>query len=1350
MFRTPSRLASNTIRSATSAVALALSVACASKVNPPTPSIAPVANSHVGVAVQLDGSQSVSLRSSNPLTYAWSFTALPPRSQAKLNDGHLAKPSFTPDMAGTYGLMLTVDDGILASSATVNVTVNDDCRPTLTVTQSLERPQVGQSALLTARPVTTCGGAIVAYQWSIASAPAGSSAKILLSTTAAPSFAPDVRGDYDLVVQVTDSLGLTSDTTDPKAHLKYSTLACGDNSPVVGSISVPGALDVGTQVALSAVVTDQDSDPAPAGTCGLSRSFTYAWSLLELPTGSAARLNNSAVKAPSFTPDLHGHYVVGLVVTDNLGRASQQVKQSFDTTACGDSIPTAAASSSTGGVVATASVPTGTSVQLHTFVQDADNASYNGVDSAGGGATTPVGGACAMALTYSYAWTLVSAPLGSAARLNNATLANPSFVADVPGAYVLSVVALASTAHAGAPSFITVTAIPCGSVPISAAISAMSAVGTGTSVQLASTVTDSNGACSTPALVIAPVSYAWTILSAPAGSRAQLSGTNASGVSIAANPSLTPDLAGDYVFGLAVADQLGLKAIAPAATLHANACNLAPVAVVNFTTQPIGALSDGGPQTTQSVSLNAVVTDGNTVANGCAASIATSFSYAWSIVNQPAGSVAQLNSAVDVSPSFTPDLPGTYRVQVIVTDGAGNRSAPAQADIAGVGSCNQPLTVNSITFPSGSLGTGLPVALGAVVAADPNLNSSNPGCALTNALLTYSWSFYSLPNGSHAQLNNANASNPSFVPDVATSSGQLYGVQLVVTDAAGNKSAPFQQTISVGTCTQPISATPNKLQISPVTGVGQPITLSVSGILDPNTVANGCPAPGLLTYNWQLVGQPTGSKAQLNNRSAAAPSFVPDVVTTGSSQYVVALTVTDAQGNKSAFPNLGIDVAATCSQGLTFGSTPTVTNAKVFASTPVSVTLAPSNSNSAAACLGAGSFTYTYAWALLARPSKSTATIIDPTAATVQFFADQPGSYVLVEKATDQLGNSGTTTIPVTVSGCGANPSVTVSASTAKAEIGQVVTLTAATPVDGNAAACGVPTAAPFSYAWTLTSAMPAGTTSNAVLANARNAQASFLADVATGTGGWNYSVVVTDALGFQGVSNAGFVQAVSCAMTPTAAVVGAGPFNIGTAVQLSGGVGFPAGCTAAPAVSYQWSFDSLPTGSTANFNNGTIPAPTFTLDKASSVGATATWTGHLTVTDLVSGATATAPFSVAATTCGATAPTAFSAVTGRAAGNSANPAAPYNGGTFTVANSGGSIQLDGTATVAVNAACTSGLSYQWSIYALPPGSAAAIRPSNAAKPNITLDKAGQYVLQLVVGDGLTTSAPTYMSVTGQ
>ena len=1357
MSRMRSALASNTIPSAISllpktalACALLLAGGCASKVNPPLASVAAVPAAHVGVALQLDGSASISLRANNPLTYGWAFTALPPRSKAALNDAHLARPSFVPDMVGTYSLLLTVDDGLLASSAAVDVTVADDCRPTIaTLSQSPEKPQIGQTAAVTATAATSCGGGtIVAYHWSIYAAPAGSTAQILLADTASPSFSPDVRGNYDLLVQVTDSLGLKSDPTDPKAHLTYSTQPCGDNAPVVQSIgAAPVSPDVGGQVALSAVVTDADSDLS--GVCGLKRSFTYGWSLLELPAGSAARLNNAAIRAPSFTPDLHGSYVVGLTVTDNLGRQSPLLKQTIATTGCGDATPTAA-------VPAVAAVASGTSVQLHTAVTDADNPAYNATDTAGGPpVATPAAGACNLPLNYSYRWTLVSAPLGSKASLNNAGLANPSFLADVQGSYVLSVVAAASTGHASAPAFVTVSALACGTVPIAAAINAPGAAATGTPLSLSATVTDSNDNCSTPKLVARPFSYAWSIIAAPPGSKAALAGTTGAGVSAAASPSLTPDVNGNYTIGLTVTDQLGLKAVAAPVVVTAAYCNQAPTAALSFSVAPVTAvggavLTDGGPETGAPVTLTAAITDNNTA--GCPASITASFSYAWSIVNQPAGSAAQLNNASNVSPSFIPDLAGTYRVQLIVTDAGGNVGVPAQLDVPNVGSCTQPINVTSITVPPAPLGTGVPIALGANV-IDPNYNGNTPGCALTNALLTFSWSLVRQPNGSHAVLNNANAANPSFVPDVATTTGQEYQVRLVVTDAAGLKSLPFDSApIVVGGCAQPLVGT---AQFSAPAGAGQPVTVSIGTLSDPNATTTCFPSSPVNTfsYSWQIVSLPTGSKAQLNSAVAAAPSFVPDLL----GDYAVQAVVSDTFGSTRTFTIPKITIAAPCNQALSlspprFSASPTV-SLNPSSPNPITVNTVVTNLN-AAGCT-AGAPVYAYQWSMIARPPQSVASIADPTASTASFVADVGGSYVLQVKATDSLGNSGTATVTIPVSGCNAAPAITAAASPATAEIGGKVLLNAVVTSDANVGCGGAPTTAPYAYAWSLALPGGAASTSTAVLATPRAAQASFVPDIATGAGAANqfqYSVVVTDALGNQGASSVNAVQTFSCAMSPSITPGNLVNLNMGTQQQISGAPNFPgAGCQV-PA--YQWSFDSLPAGSTSTFNAPTSATPSFSLDRPNG-----TWVVRLTLTDPVSGATAATTSSFTTGACGSN-PLLPGAkvVSANGGGNGAlavsnSAAVPTQLGAFALATAGqGSLQFngtfknDGTAFTDPNT-CAGPLTYQWSIYALPPGSAASIKSPTAAKPAFLLDVKGVYELALVISDGLQTSAPIYMSV---
>ena len=97
----------------------------------------PIANAganqtgYVGTSVTLDGSGS-SDPDGDPITYRWSFSWVPAGSAAVLANAHGAKPSFTPDLPGSYGVSLTVNDGFVDSQAsTAIVTVEFGALPTL-------------------------------------------------------------------------------------------------------------------------------------------------------------------------------------------------------------------------------------------------------------------------------------------------------------------------------------------------------------------------------------------------------------------------------------------------------------------------------------------------------------------------------------------------------------------------------------------------------------------------------------------------------------------------------------------------------------------------------------------------------------------------------------------------------------------------------------------------------------------------------------------------------------------------------------------------------------------------------------------------------------------------------------------------------------------------------------------------------------------------------------------------------------------------------------------------------------------------------------------------------------------
>lgn len=169
---------------------------------PPTAEIAVATDSiFVDQTVSLDGTGS-----SDPegaaLTYHWSLTA-PKQSSAKLKDKDKANPSFVPDVRGDYLLQLIVNDGVNDSEPVTQLVAPENREPTANAGADTNG-QVNVALHLDGTESEDPDHDELTFAWSFGTRPSGSHAKLSNSDTAAPSFTPDVAGDYVVKLLVND------------------------------------------------------------------------------------------------------------------------------------------------------------------------------------------------------------------------------------------------------------------------------------------------------------------------------------------------------------------------------------------------------------------------------------------------------------------------------------------------------------------------------------------------------------------------------------------------------------------------------------------------------------------------------------------------------------------------------------------------------------------------------------------------------------------------------------------------------------------------------------------------------------------------------------------------------------------------------------------------------------------------------------------------------------------------------------------------------------------------------------------------------------------------------------------
>ena len=356
--------------------------------------VAPVANAGLAQSVltlakvTLDGSKSTDANN-DTLTYKWTLLSVPSGSTATLSSATDSKPKFTADVSGTYVANLIVNDGQVDSTPQ-QVTI------TAAVANAVPVANAGLAQnVLTASKVTLDGAKstdanndVLSYKWVLFSKPAGSTAALSSDTAAKPTFTADVAGTYVISLVVNDgkdSSAVTATTV---------TATVGNAVPVAD----PGANQI---VANGKLVTLDGSGSSDAN----HDALTYQWTLLAKPATSTAALSLATAVKPTFTADVPGTYVASLVVNDGKVN-SAAVTVAITSNAAPVAVP---------GLDQT--VKKGALVKLDgSKSTDANND----------------------ALTYR--WNLILKPLNSTAALSSSTDALPTFTADLPGDYAVTLI----------------------------------------------------------------------------------------------------------------------------------------------------------------------------------------------------------------------------------------------------------------------------------------------------------------------------------------------------------------------------------------------------------------------------------------------------------------------------------------------------------------------------------------------------------------------------------------------------------------------------------------------------------------------------------------------------------------------------------------------------------------------------------------------------------------------------------------------------------------------------------------------------------------------------------------------
>ncbi|MCX7293633.1 PKD domain-containing protein [Janthinobacterium sp.] len=370
-----------------------------------------------GMGIMLDGSAS-SDANGDSLTYQWSLVSKPAGSTAQLLDANSARPYLIADVPGAYEASLVVNDGKAASApAFVTTTAVVANAPPVANAGVAQNVLKGSTVILDGSASSDANGDALMYYWTLTSRPPMSTATLSSSTLVKPSFIADKAGTYVATLRVDDGK-ITS------IPMNVTITATSTNAAPVANAGV----DLHVLSGMDSVTLDGRASSDADGD-----NLSYKWTFISVPANSMLQpfigVWDRSQAVSSFWAHVPGTYVVSLVVNDGMVDSAPSTATIIAT-----------ASSTNGRPMANAGidqlVEPGTTVRL-----------------------TGLGSTDAERDVLTYRWQLKSKPFGSKAVLSSLTDARPTFVADMAGDYVATLIVNDGSANSSEDN-VTVTATP--------------------------------------------------------------------------------------------------------------------------------------------------------------------------------------------------------------------------------------------------------------------------------------------------------------------------------------------------------------------------------------------------------------------------------------------------------------------------------------------------------------------------------------------------------------------------------------------------------------------------------------------------------------------------------------------------------------------------------------------------------------------------------------------------------------------------------------------------------------------------------------------------------------------------